>query len=405
MSWIPVLILCSIVDRNSNSTEILRLKINRFVNHIQKSMVDNPELIANIASDIGSTSELLNELGDQSKASFFSNLFCEFAGQGRTRWHFGVGYSIISGLERYAAQYGREWYQDNIGTRRALLCVSSPQGILSFDKHCMLQVLFAMLFVMGTIAGAFWIAFWTPTVGLGCHSGGYLIFVIIAFALFFLEAGAWIAWPRDCYQRRWANTFMVIGETLSTCWLVYITFAQAFGLYETCDCITSNWSSLGGYVDLGAVLVNAIHEEPMYWISGTIFSSAVLLYGTLWVVLNWCDQSHLTTDDYGNAAKGLMTTRRFLKATRYIRYAPESIARLLHQLWAQCTGRHVTPLVMVWTLRPIYRSQDEEMDKELGNQTEDYPFSRASTVCLEIVRKFSIILMNEPKGQNMSPWR
>lgn len=50
---------------------------------------------------------------------------------------------------------------------------------------------------------------------------------------------------------RWAikNIFIRPFEVANTVWLAYIVFAQAFGAYQTCDCVSSNWSNIGGYLD------------------------------------------------------------------------------------------------------------------------------------------------------------
>jgi hypothetical protein len=45
--------------------------------------------------------------------------------------------------------------------------------------------------VGGTSAGAFILSFNTPTVGLGCRTGGYIIFFLIALILLVAEAITW----------------------------------------------------------------------------------------------------------------------------------------------------------------------------------------------------------------------
>jgi hypothetical protein len=53
------------------------------------------------------------------------------------------------------------------------------------------QVLAAVLLVGGTSAGAFILSFNTPTVGLGCRTGGYVIFFLVALILLVAEVLTW----------------------------------------------------------------------------------------------------------------------------------------------------------------------------------------------------------------------
>jgi hypothetical protein len=176
-----------------------------------------------------------------------------------------------------------------------------------------------MTFVTGTAAGAFWISFWTPTVGMGCHSGGYMIFVVIAVALFIGEMTAWFLLARDSILRIYADGVLTMAEAVNTIWLLYITIAQTYGLYETCDCKGAIWDSLGGYIDFSDPRAQVIYSVYPFWLTGTLFACVVVIWGTGFVVLRWCEQSHLTTLDYDNAVRGLMRTRRFMNYTKYIR--------------------------------------------------------------------------------------
>lgn len=131
----------------------------------------------------------------------------------------------------------------------------------------------------------------TPTVGLGCRSGGYLIYLLISFVLLTTELLTW--WlthttthtPDDLLARvgkkiehhhsfqpnsslevegqrpaslqahavgHWfrSTTFRGViknwllrpGEVINTGWLAYIISAQTFGAYQTCDCMAKMWT-------------------------------------------------------------------------------------------------------------------------------------------------------------------
>lgn len=132
----------------------------------------------------------------------------------------------------------------------------------------------------------------TPTVGLGCRSGGYVIYGVVALGLLTTELTVWwlthmtthtsedilaqmvaqvesgvgkkaeqksrrvhalLSWFRS-KTFRWVmkNFFIRPLEIGNTVWLAYIVFAQALGAYQTCDCAASTWSGIGGYLDLQA---------------------------------------------------------------------------------------------------------------------------------------------------------
>ena len=142
----------------------------------------------------------------------------------------------------------------------------------------------------------------TPTVGLGCRSGGYIIFFVVAVTNFTIESLLWpyndrshchkpegvrstgrsqpditktfteriskqlhephlwlrqSRWVRG-YFERWdrSSTRQRIGaviltpmDVVNTAWLTYIVLAQTFGAYRSCRCMSSNWGIGNGYVD------------------------------------------------------------------------------------------------------------------------------------------------------------
>lgn len=148
----------------------------------------------------------------------------------------------------------------------------------------------------------------TPTVGLGCRSGGYLVYMVISLGLLTTELTVW--WlthqtthtPEDILVQvgtkledrlvrveggmgnqaaqksrrihailywfrsktfRWMmkNFFIRPFEVGNTVWLAYIVFAQAFGSYQTCDCMSSTWSNIGGYLDFQMLATPSLENQ------------------------------------------------------------------------------------------------------------------------------------------------
>lgn len=131
----------------------------------------------------------------------------------------------------------------------------------------------------------------TPTVGLGCRSGGYLIYLLISLLLLITELSTWwlthttthtpddllarvgrklehhrsfqldssleaegqrpaalrahavVDWFRStAFRDVIKNWLLRPAEVINTGWLAYIIFAQTFGAYQTCDCMAKVWT-------------------------------------------------------------------------------------------------------------------------------------------------------------------
>ena len=85
-----------------------------------------------------------------------------------------------------------------------------------------------------------------------------------------------------------------------------------------------------------------------YWGVGTGISCITMTVGLLYVVNEYCTQSHLSTEDYESAAEGLRTTRRFKKYTMWLRHLASSTANLLHVLTFSIFKSHSKNLAWDW---------------------------------------------------------
>lgn len=197
----------------------------------------------------------------------------------------------------------------------------------------------------------------TPTVGLGCRSGGYMVYMIIAVGLLVIEILVWWlthetthtkddlllrvgtrlarhlsrgsdpekgAMAREKMQRflSWctSTTFRDVirnfvlrpGEIFNTAWLTYIIFAQTFGVffrfsfpiyeglmslgaYQTCDCMASVWAKGGGFIDFQNFDFYIAHGVFVYWGSANALSMFVMSAGLAYIVHEYCTQSHFSS--------------------------------------------------------------------------------------------------------------
>lgn len=414
LAWFPILIMGSIVDRNPIAAEAIRIKLNTLVDHVRHALNDEQNC-NNFINSFGPqpNQNLENKIKGLAKISTghkMENFFEDFAGQGRVRWHYGAAHPILSDIENcYIAEKGRNWLANEAEARASLVTgPSNDEGLVWFDVREFWQVTSAIIIVAASCGGAFILSFFTPTVGLGCRSGGYTVFFTISLGLLIVEMAVWlwlspqqvewaivagarerfnsnatiITWtgnahrrwlvikepimrfvdrmwtlatnhsrqttPSDSWraqpaatagtatslesiaarrrsQRRWELFFFRPVETINTIWLVYIVLSQTFGWYKTCDCVTSTWGGGGGYLDFEVQDTVKTSWVLIYWTTGTALTGLVMALSMFYITVEWCQQSFLSTEDYGDAMKGLRLTRTY----RHYTYFARKFARFL----------------------------------------------------------------------------
>ncbi|KAJ4292476.1 hypothetical protein N0V90_009138 [Kalmusia sp. IMI 367209] len=209
LAWFPILIMATIVDRNPIAAEAIRKKLNALVDHVRHSLRDEQHRREFIETfkDQPKFQQLAPYIHDiATKAEYMNNFFVEFAGQARIRWHYGAAHPILSDIENcYIADKGRNWLANEREARSNLvLGPVNEEGLVWFDIREFWQVAAAVAIVLGSCGGAFILSFFTPTVGLGCRSGGYTIFFCISLGLMIMEMVVWlILSPYEMQEPRW----------------------------------------------------------------------------------------------------------------------------------------------------------------------------------------------------------
>ncbi|KAF2024567.1 hypothetical protein EK21DRAFT_78439 [Setomelanomma holmii] len=197
LAWFPILIMGSIVDRNPIAAEAIRIKLNTLVDHVRHSLQneDHRNHFINTFRDQPNFVHLKARVESVAQSSDDEyEFFQEFAGQARVRWHYGAAHPILSDIEHcYIAKIGRNWLADEKDARSNLvLGTINDEGLMWFDIREFWQVGSAIIIVGGSCGGAFILSYFTPTVGLGCRSGGYTIFFSIALGLMIVEMVVWL---------------------------------------------------------------------------------------------------------------------------------------------------------------------------------------------------------------------
>jgi hypothetical protein len=208
LAWFPILIMGSIVDRNPIAAEAIRKKLNTLIDHVRNSLRNEHHRNHFIHSfrDHPDFEKLKSRVEHIAAAKEFEyEFFEEFAGQGRIRWHYGAAHPILSDIEDcYIAGKGRNWLADEHDARMNLvLGTVNDEGLMWFDIREFWQVMSAIVIVASSCGGAFILSFFTPTVGLGCRSGGYTVFFTISLGLMMVEMTVWLRTSPYQMKIRW----------------------------------------------------------------------------------------------------------------------------------------------------------------------------------------------------------
>lgn len=388
LGWLPILIMCSIIDRNPVAAEDVRRQINRIIDMVASSLRDKDvveEFIGTIHSAHAAIEMKKRVERISAKANFLSgDFFRSFGGQGRVRWHYGAAQPILSDIENcYVAERGRNWLYNEPEARTELVLGSIDRGLFFFDFRQLWQIVSSVIIVAGSALGAFILSYFTPTVGLGCRSLGYLVFCVISLSLLILEFVVWwLSSPereeerllrqhpdlnpnklrRTFGLRDWSERlFFRPVEFINMTWLIYISMAQTFGSYNNCRCQSSVYGKGGGYIDLNLVNQSPPNFVYGHWKTGTIMACIIMGVSMAYIVLEWCMQSHLSTENPHSARIGLQRTRRFRRLIQPIRYSMVVIYFAINNLFGLL-------------LRPFCR-EDKSMQKSLvWTHDHTYPY-------------------------------
>ena len=305
--WLPIMVLASAVDRNVVSADAVQDKLNTLLTDVRLALLNHDTRLTYMQITHTGPEDFAwcKQLEDEQ--IFDGNFFTEFSGQGRKHWHYGVAHPILAGMEsKFMASYGRDWLREGYAARLAIVVGSrNVNGLKMFDGRMIWQIMSSIFIVGGSVGGAFvisckpskgyvslhadaWTDF-TPTVGLGCRSGGHFVYMIVSFGLLAIELVVWYLthetatktpvnvqtrlksalqhfhiekkhgvpirkrvlssirswWSLLSSREAMKNLVLRPGEAFNSIWLVYIIMSQTFGAYNNCDCMASVWLGQG----------------------------------------------------------------------------------------------------------------------------------------------------------------
>jgi len=186
--------------------------------------------------------------------------------------------------------------------------MGEPKSILrsrlGYDVWCrvVLASLLALLLQWGTTGAAVIINWFTPTTGLGCRSGSYLVYGVVAtISWMMLVLSSFLAHYSTASPRQGDSSRMIkrtsillrrLGKSLATInaiWIVVLCLFQFTKFYDRCYCNSSifYWGTTKGF-NVIHLVPNDIISMTRAWTGGVVLatSSAILFVGFVNLSIN-----------------------------------------------------------------------------------------------------------------------
>ena len=237
----------------------------------------------------------------------------------RNAAHQAQAHNRVDGLDKWTE--GADVLQMHPDNRRGdveqviTYCTpSSPEERSHFGpdvwSRLFLASFFALLLQWGTAGAAIIILFYTPTVGLGCRSGAYLVYTAVSTLTWMLlvtssvlthflatsrtHAGSTSEHPSFDHDKvlRFVRTLAIflrrLGKSLAACnaiWIVLVCVLQFGSFFNRCYCFSS---VLGLGSGAYGILIIGANEVTRPWLGGVGFAcgSAVLFIGFINIFIN-----------------------------------------------------------------------------------------------------------------------
>ncbi|KAK4442510.1 hypothetical protein QBC34DRAFT_363639 [Podospora aff. communis PSN243] len=275
ISWLPLLVLFAIVDRNPNCADRTRTLLNRWM--------WNARAINDWETDVA-TRRPPKWWSPDNRPQNTPPEGCDatptnFIGQGREIGYNGLAYAVLSAIE--------ETSEDE--DERAEIITNKAEDLLSKHTRCpprswWIIAVVTELIILIEVGMAVMMSSTVPTVGVGCRSGLYIAYGFFSSLVWFLHLFPWFR-----RQDKLANFIGHVLCLLATLCLLVITFASFSGVLKNCICR----AGLSGYLDFEGPEIyknRDIFIVGKFWsvaaITGAVpvvlcFILAILLFGRL----------------------------------------------------------------------------------------------------------------------------
>ncbi|KAK8009922.1 hypothetical protein PG990_008887 [Apiospora arundinis] len=287
LSWVPVIVFASVVDRNPTSATRCSDLIERWLFNVDKLFdqqlqqpLQQPAPIPNHWRGRRAGDPQRTDADDVEDFHIG-----EFLGQGRRLRYCGVADTVLSRISN---------------PKRAVLnlpdLVSDPADHDNFRRNLVTRPwgwvgtwLAAQGIVSIGFTMAFMVSFNTPTVGLGCRSLAYLVWWVCTLP-------SWVVlgiWQEPGLKVRQA---MYLPNILAVAALLSIMILQTLSGLNSCICKSSIFGGggYGGYMDFeNGEFYRQHYSVSAYWGSATGVGGSSLVLSIFWLAWKWHKSSGL----------------------------------------------------------------------------------------------------------------
>lgn len=293
LSWVPVVVFASVVDRNPTSATRCSDLIERWLFNIDRLFEEGPpqlgppglpglQQVPRPAPAQWRGRHLLpdNTSSIPDEVDGFS--IGEFLGQGRRLRYCGITDTVLERITNpKRADLSLPALDDKEYEifRRDL--VSRP--VSWYITWLLGQVIVSISFIM-----AFLVSFNTPTVGLGCRSLSYVVWW-----LFTLPSWMLLGWQQEPRPR--LQLAMTVGpNALAVISIFAIMVLQTTGAFNTCTCKSSTFGGGGGYMDFENGDFYKLHYNvSAIWGAASAVGGISAVFAIAWLAWKWHKSSSL----------------------------------------------------------------------------------------------------------------
>lgn len=341
LSWMPVLVLATIIDRNPVASTRCGVLIERWLFNIDALFTEHSIIASSLSPNtagnsavraasssssrdrsIASSDDGRDDFGYeegadvallrttsrtlQPSAQFTPHILMRRSNQSltpRCQWHKGVSTTAFN-IGEYVGQGRRLRYcavtdtvlefVKNPRTRHLRLPNESDAKRFRTRLTSRPFAWYITWVTSQTIVGAaygtaFVVSFMTPTIGLGCRSLCYTIWYLLSFVSW-LFLGIFQEPPQIVRYFAW------IPNALATTFLFAIMLLQVIGGLNTCACKSSSFgsSAYGGYMDFeNAQFYHQAYNVEVVWATATACGIASCTFALAWFWRRWSKDSSL----------------------------------------------------------------------------------------------------------------
>ncbi|KAF2112515.1 hypothetical protein BDV96DRAFT_648772 [Lophiotrema nucula] len=217
----------------------------------------------------------------------------EFIGQGRRMQYSGLASAVLENID--SSHFGHHLVSCDSATSAIVRRLNGRRPAAWFVTACV-----SLFLVFSQLAMAFMLAYNTPSVGLGCWSGGYVVYA-------FLSSISWIVQLFCKRPGRWTRFLCHTSNGLAFCFLIAFTLAMLTGAFNSCFCMTLFGRSYMNFESSEFYL--KFFHVGRYWIGATVIGGLVPFISFLWAVFGWLKCQHLWTVNETGRSTGELKSR------------------------------------------------------------------------------------------------